>query len=65
MSISDPFYIMMNDNDDFELDKAFNITIDLLSLPYNTILGSNANTEVTIMDNERMLLSTLYLYIYA
>ena len=62
MSTSDPFYIVVNDNDDFEVNETFNVTIDPLSLPYSTTLGSNANVEVTIMDNERMLLCTLYLY---
>ena len=62
MSTSDPFHIVMKNNDDFEVDETFNITIDPLSLPYNTMLGSNANIEITIMDDERMLLCTLYLY---
>ena len=55
-STSEPFKIVMTDNDDFEEDETFHITIDPLSLPYGTILGSNPIAMVTIKDDERTLL---------
>ena len=51
-STSDPLYINITDHDGFEEHETFSISIDPLSLPYNTILGSNASAIVTIMDNE-------------
>lgn len=55
MVTSEPFYISMIDNDGFEDDKIFRITIDPLSLPYGTTLGSGGSANVIIKDDESKL----------
>lgn len=55
MVTSEPFYIKMTDNDDFEDDKMFRVTIDPLSLPYGTTLGSGGSANVIIKDDEGKL----------
>ena len=42
---------IINDND-YEANEEFRVTIDPLSLPYGVILGSTADTVVTIMDDD-------------
>ena len=42
---------IINDND-YEANEEFCVTIDPLSLPYGVILGSTADTVVTIMDDD-------------
>jgi len=40
------------DDNIFEQDEIFQVTIDPISLPYGVNLGSNAAAEVKIMDDD-------------
>ena len=46
------FYIPIINDNDYEAKEEFHVTIDPLSLPYGVILGSTADTVVTIMDDD-------------
>ena len=46
------FYIPIKDDDDYEANEEFRVTIDPLSLPYGVILSSTADAVVTIVDDD-------------
>ena len=46
------FNISIIDDDDYENNETFNVTVDPLSLPYGTAIGSPSRTAFTILDND-------------
>lgn len=47
-----PLVVLINDDEIYEGDEAFTLTIQEMFLPFNIIIGENVNTTVTIVDNE-------------
>ena len=60
--MSVPFNISINDDNIFEENENFTLTINL-SLPNGVMVGNPAQATVTIVDNDRKLLSIEYIYI--
>jgi len=47
-----PFYVPITNDETFEHSENFTISVVPVSLPYGVVLGSAANTVVTIEDND-------------
>ena len=54
-----PFTIPINDDNIHEIDETFLLTIDPSSLPAAVNRGNPGQARVTIVDNDRKLLSLL------
>ena len=46
------FTVLINDDDIFEDDETFNLSINSSTLPNKVIVGSPSQTTVTIVDND-------------